>query len=261
MSEPRVPRPHVVVTGASTGIGRALARAFAADGADLTLVARRAEPLAALAAELPHRSHVAVHDLSDPARAADFLPAAEEALGPVRVLVNNAGVQVIGPTHEVDLEAAEQSLRINLSSPLALIRAVLPGMRERGGTIVNVTSMAALAPTPGMTWYNASKAGLAGASEALRGELKRTPVRVVTVYPGIIHDTDMARAALDRYQSDRLAVRMQPTGTADQLAAVVVRAVRRGSARVIWPRANALARHFPAATRAILDALTPLPEG
>jgi short-subunit dehydrogenase len=252
------PRPHVVVTGASAGIGEALARAWAAAGADLTLVARRRDRLDALAAELPTRVHVVALDLAHPAEAAAFLPEAEAALGPVAVLVNNAGLQVVGRTHALDVEAAERTVATNLLTPLRLVHAVLPGMLARNtGTIVNISSMAALAPTPGMTWYNAGKAGLAAASEALRGELRETGVRVVTVYPGIIGDTDMARAALHHYQG--LVVRLQPTGTAEQLAAVVVRAAERGAARVIWPRANALARHFPAVTRAMMDTFSPLP--
>lgn len=254
---------HVVVTGASAGIGEALARAYAARGCSLTLVARRREKLEALAASLPVRTHVVALDLSDPARAASFLPAAVEALGPVGILVNNAGLQLVGRTHLVDVEAAEQGLLTNLLTPLRLIHAVLPAMiAARSGTIVNIASMAALAPTPGMTWYNAGKGGLAAASEALRGELRGSGVSVVTVYPGIIAETDMARAGLERYGSaDSLAVRMQPTGTCAALARVVLRATDRGTARVIWPRANALARHFPAATRWMMDALTPLPVG
>ncbi|MEQ1508233.1 MAG: SDR family NAD(P)-dependent oxidoreductase [Myxococcota bacterium] len=252
---------HAVVTGASAGIGRAIAAALAAEGCALTLVARRREPLEALAASLPVRSRVVVHDLGDPTAAAAFLPDAEEALGPIGILVNNAGLQVVGRTHAIDIAAAEATVVTNLLSPLRLIHAVLPGMLARGsGAIVNVASMAALAPTPGMTWYNAGKGGLAAASEALRGELRGTGVDVLTVYPGIIPETAMAKAALDKFHGDQLLVRLQPTGTAEGLAAVVVRAIRRRSARVIWPRANAVARHFPAATRWAMDTFTPLPE-
>jgi short-subunit dehydrogenase len=252
---------HVVLTGASAGIGVALARALSAAGARLTLVARRREALEALAATLPTASRVVAHDLSIPADAASFLPDAVAAFGPVDALVNNAGVQVVGRTDTVDIEAAERSLATNLLSPLRLIHAVLPSMRERNaGTIVNVSSMAALAPTPGMTWYNASKAGIAAASEALRGELRETAIRVITVYPGIIPDTAMAKAALAQYRGDeQWIVRLQPTGTPEGLAGLVVRAMERGTARVIWPRANALARHFPAATRWVMDRMTPLP--
>jgi short-subunit dehydrogenase len=250
---------HVVVTGASAGLGEAFARAFAAEGCRLTLVARRRDRLEALAASLGGRAHVVAWDLSEPARAADWLAGAVAVHGPVDVLVNNAGLQVVGRTHTADVEAAERTVLTNLLSPLRLAHAVLPSMLERGaGTIVNVASLAALAPTPGMTWYNAGKAGLAAASEALRGELRGTGVNVVTVYPGIIPDTDMAKAALHVYDGGAsIAIRIQPTGTPAGLATVVLDAVKRRRARVIYPKVNSVARHFPAATRWALDAFTP----
>ena len=250
---------HVVVTGASTGIGAALARALSAAGARVTLVARRKVALDALAAELPGPAHVLARDLVD--LDVSWLADAEAALGPVDVLVNNAGVQVIGRTHTVDLEQADRSLTLNLTVPLRLIRTVLPSMVERGhGTIVNIASMAALAPTPGMTWYNAGKGGLAAASEALRGELQGTGVDVCTVYPGLITDTDMGKHGMAAYQADQsLAIRMQPQGSAADLAEVILTALQRRRARVIWPRANALARHFPATTRWVMDTFSPLP--
>lgn len=244
---------HVVVTGASTGIGAALARAFSAAGARVTLVARRKQALEALAAELGGPSRVVARDLTD----LDTSWLDDD----IDVLVNNAGVQVIGRTHAIDLEQAERSLVLNLTVPLRLARTVLPTMVERGhGTIVNIASMAALAPTPGMTWYNAGKGGLAAASEAMRGELQGTGVDVCTVYPGLITDTDMGIHGMERYQADQnLAIRLQPQGSAADLAQVILRALERRRPRVIWPRANVLARHFPATTRWVLDTFTPLP--
>lgn len=249
---------HVIVTGASSGIGESLARAFAADGADLTLVARRAERLHALAAALGPRGrvNVVVADLSDPERATEVVAAAIAALGPVDVLVNNAGVQIVGATTATDPAEGERLLATNLMTPLRLTRAVLPSMIARGaGTIVDVASMAALAPTPGMTWYNASKAGLAAASEAMRGELRGTGVHVLTVYPGII-DTPMADAAIVRAEPSRMLA-LQPHGDPDVLASLVTRAVRTRRARVVYPRVNWLARWFPGATRCLLDRYTP----
>jgi short-subunit dehydrogenase len=247
---------HIVVTGASSGIGAALVQAFSTAGAAVTLIARRLEAMRALAGELGSPTHVARCDLSVPETCAAWIPEAIAALGPIDVLINNAGVQVIDPTHLVDVEAGERSLALNLVAPLRLTRAVLPSMLERGrGTIVNITSMAALAPTPGMTYYNASKAGLAAASEALRGELLRTPVNVVTVYPGIIQ-TDMATPGLARYGTSR-ALAAQPRGDALVLAQLVVGAVHRGRARVIYPRFNALARSFPGITRWVMDHFSP----
>lgn len=247
---------HVVVTGASAGIGRGLARGFAAIGADLTLVARSEDKLQSLASEVSTRTHVVPRDLSDAATATDWLPGAEAALGPVDVLINNAGVQIIGPTAETDIEAAERLLVLDLHVPLRLTRAVLPSMLERrAGTIVDIASMAALAPTPGMTWYNAAKAGLAGASEAMRGELRRQGVHVVTVYPGII-PTDMGTKGLAKYEKSRM-LGLQPQGDVDTLARLVVRAVQKHRPRVIYPRFNATARMFPGITRWVMDRFTP----
>ncbi len=249
---------HIAITGASSGIGAALARELAAlPGVRLTLVARRKPLLEQLAAELKVPALVVPHDLGDPAHAADWIAAAEQANGPIDILVNNAGVQVVGPSATIDIEKAEEVLRVDLLSPLRLTRAVLPAMlARRSGVIVDVSSMAALAPTPGMTWYNAAKAGLAAASESLRGELRGTGVHVVTVYPGIIGETDMARAALTKYEISK-AVSAQPVGTAAGLARLVRVAIEKRQARVIYPRVNTLARWFPAPTRWLLDHFTP----
>lgn len=249
---------HIAITGASSGIGAALARELAKAGHDLTLVARREDRLRALADELkPAKVHVAVHDLGDLARAVDWIDGAEAALGPIDVLINNAGVQIVAPTVSVDPEEGERVLTVDLLAPLRLTRAVLPAMLARKrGTIVDVASMAALAPTPGMTHYNAAKAGLAAASEALRGELRGTGVHVVTVYPGIIDSTDMAQAALEKYEPSRLTAAF-PRGSEIVLAQKVRRAIERGEARVIYPRSGALSRWLPGPTRWLMDRLTP----
>ncbi|MBK6518611.1 MAG: SDR family NAD(P)-dependent oxidoreductase [Polyangiaceae bacterium] len=249
---------HIAITGASSGIGAAYARHFAAKGHKLTLVARREEHLKKLARALGAANvHVAIHDLADPKQAAAWIPAAEAALGPIDVLVNNAGVQIVGRTHEVDPDEAERLFAIDLLSPLRLTRAVLPAMIARGaGTIVDVASMAALAPTPGMTYYNAAKAGLAAASESLRGELRGTGVHIVTVYPGIIGSTDMAKAALEKYEPSAI-VSAFPQGTEERLAELTLRAIERRVDRVIYPRSGVLSRWFPGTTRWVLDRLTP----
>jgi short-subunit dehydrogenase len=249
---------HIVITGASSGIGAALARELGRAGHSLTLVARRKELLVKLALEIgANRTHVVAHDLSDSARATDWLEGAESALGPVDVLINNAGVQIVGATESVDADEGDRLLATDLLSPLRLTRAVLPGMIARGrGTIVDVASMASLAPTPGMTHYNAAKAGLAAASEALRGELRGTGVHVVTVYPGIIETTDMAKAAIDKYEPSFLLART-PRGNDRELARRVRRAIEKKRARVIYPVSGVWARWFPTLTRFVMDRLTP----
>ena len=112
---------HVAITGASSGIGEALAREYMAKGASLTLVARRAERLQALASEAPDRTHVVVADLSIVERATDWIAAAERQLGPIDVLVNNAGASMVHPTVATDWGEAEALLRLNVLTPFNTI--------------------------------------------------------------------------------------------------------------------------------------------
>jgi short-subunit dehydrogenase len=243
---------HIVITGASSGIGAALARELATlPNAKLSLVARRRALLEELARSLPCEVVVIERDLSkNDERATDWLP--ED----VDVLVNNAGVQVIGRTAAIDVEKGEASVALNLLTPLRLTRAVLPGMlAKKSGTIVDIASMAALAPTPGMTYYNASKAGLAAASEALRGELRGSGVNVVTVYPGIVA-TDMAEQGLAAY-GNNLALRLQPKGTTSGLAAIVKHAILRKHARVVYPRSYFFVRWMGPVVRWFMDRFAP----
>src|SRR4030095_2258424 len=111
------------------------------------------------------------------------------------VLVNNAGIQIVQRVTETDWSAAERLLHLDLHVPLRLTTLVLRRMiPRRSGTIVDISSMAALAPTPGMYFYNAAKAGLAAASEGLRAEMKPHGIHVVTVYPGPVRsDMEAAR--------------------------------------------------------------------
>ncbi len=253
---------HVAITGASSGIGASLARELARHGHSLTLVARRQDRLRAVADEIaPAASGAKVRvvpwDLSDVKAAAGWVDAAEDALGPIDVLVNNAGVQIVAPTSTVDPDEADTLFGVDLLAPLRLTRAVLPRMiARRSGTIVDVASMAALAPTPGMTHYNAAKAGLAAASESLRGELRGTGVHVVTVYPGIIASTEMAQAAMEKFVESKL-LESFPRGTEEELSRLVRVAIERKHARVIYPRSGALSRWFPATTRWLMDRFTP----
>ena len=249
---------HAVVTGASSGIGEAIARALAARGYALTLVARRAELLDGLKASLGVPVQVFARDLSDFERAAEFLAPAEATFGPVDVLVNNAGVQYLGIFADFDPAQGEHLLRLNLFTPLRLTRAVLPGMIGRGrGAIVDIASLAAIAPTPYMTYYNASKAGLAAASESLRAEVAGSGVHVVTVYPGPV-DTAMGQAGYAAY-GDSLAVKATPMGTPEIMAQQVIEALDNRIDRLIYPKAYWPARWFPGTTRWFLDRFTPRP--
>jgi short-subunit dehydrogenase len=249
---------HVLITGASSGIGEAIAHEYASRGASVTLVARRRDRLDAIAARAAAgQAHVIECDLSDPARAPGVVAEAERALGPLDVLVNNAGVQILGPAHESDWDAGERLLRLNVLAPMRMTRAALPGMIARKrGAIVDVASLAGIAPPPGMWFYNASKGALAAASEGLRAEVAPHGVHVVTVYPGPVK-SDMESAARAAYDMSSSMARTVPTGTPDVLARLIADAVERRRPRVVYPRVYGLSRLFPNATRWLVDTFTP----
>lgn len=245
---------HVAITGASSGIGEALAREFASQGASVSLIARRKDLLDLIAASLSTPCFVKSVDLVDHENSTHWISEAEAKLGFIDVLINNAGMQIVAPVEETDAAAGEAVLRLNLLTPLRLTQAVLPAMLRRGsGTLVDVASMAGIAPTPGMHHYNAAKGGIAAASEALRGELRGTGVHVVTVYPGPV-STALANASFEKYGND---MKWMPTGTSQELARRIRRAVEKRQARVIYPRVYAFSRYFPAVTRILLDRFTP----
>lgn len=245
---------HVAVTGASSGIGEAIAREMASRGAKVSLVARRAELLETLAGELGTETSIHAKDLMDLERCTEWIGEAEAKLGPIDVLVNNAGMQIVAPVEETEPAYGERCIILNLMAPLRMIHAVLPAMLgRRGGTIVNIASLAAITPTPGMTYYNASKGGFAAASEAMRGELLQTGVTVVTVYPGPVK-TAMADKAVETYGEVPSAL---PVGTTEGLARVVRRAITSKRARVVYPRSYHVARWFPGTSRWVTDRMTP----
>jgi short-subunit dehydrogenase len=248
--------PHVVVTGASSGIGEAIAREYMSRGAKVTLIARRRDRLVKLAEGAKERTHIVQADLGDPETAFSWIDEAENEMGPIDVLINNAGVQIVQSVLETAWEDAERLLVLDLHTPLRLTQLVLRRMVPRGtGTIVDIASMAAIAPTPGMFFYNAAKAGLAAASEGLRAEMRPHGIHVVTVYPGPV-TSDMEMAARAAYE-ERASAKYAPTGAPEVLARMIANAVDKKRPRVVYPRLYSLSRHFPNATRWALDALTP----
>jgi short-subunit dehydrogenase len=247
---------HVAITGASSGIGAALAREFGTREHVVTLVARRRALLEELAGTLAAKTHVAVADLSDTTHCRDWIAAAELALGPIDVLINNAGSTMVRRFVDIDVDDAERMLRLDLVNPLRLTRAVLPAMiARRSGTIVDVCSVAAFAALLGTTYYAAAKAGLAAASEVLRGELRGTGVHVVTVYPGPIR-TAMSTQAFDSFE-DHWTKRLAAEAAPEKLAVKIRQAVEQRRSRVIFPGGYRLVRHVPNVTRWLLDRFTP----
>ncbi|HSQ66575.1 MAG TPA: SDR family NAD(P)-dependent oxidoreductase [Polyangiaceae bacterium] len=248
---------HIVITGASSGIGAALARELGDDPADtLTLIARRREATERVARGLAAKCFVVTHDLSDEGVATSWIAEAEEQGGPIDVMINNAGVENIGYAYDADPDQGLSLLRTNVLSPMLIARALLPAMIARhGGTIVNIASVAAFAAMPLQAWYGASKAALATFSEVLHAEVARHGVNVVTVYPGPIK-TAMSDAAYEVYGGRKGVVGLLPEGSPVRLARLVRRAIERKRARVVYPSFYELGRLMPWLARWLGDRTT-----
>jgi 3-oxoacyl-[acyl-carrier protein] reductase len=210
-----------LVTGASGGIGAAIARQLHGQGATIVLAGRRRDALAALADALGERTRVAVAELAEP-QAAEQLIAAADAGGGVDVLINNAGLTRDNLALRMKDEDWQTVLDVNLSAGFRLIRASLRGMmRRRWGRIVNVTSVVALTGNPGQANYAAAKAGMIGMTKSLAAEVASRGITVNCIAPGFI-ETPMTDA-LSEQQRARLLERV-PVGRlgsgADVAAAV-----------------------------------------
>ncbi len=193
-----------LVTGAGRGIGRAIALAFAREGADVALVARTPAQLEAVAAEARGlgRSAVALPcDVAERAQVDAAVAAAARALGPVAILVNNAGIADSAKIGDVDDATWERHLRVNLTAAFYASRAVLPAMRAaRWGRIVNVASTAARRGFPYVAPYVAAKHGLLGLTRALAVELVDAGITVNAICPGFAA-TDLTRESARRIQA------------------------------------------------------------
>ena len=183
-------RQTVLITGASSGIGAALAHCFARDGHRLVLVARRADKLQSLADELKResgaRAEVWPADLAQPGAAADLVAQLQRKRRRVDVLVNNAGVLEQGAFAGQGAATHQALIDLNVSALTALLAAVLPGMQRRGfGRVLNVASIASFQPVPGLATYAATKAYVLSLSESLAEELRDSGITVTALCPGI----------------------------------------------------------------------------
>lgn len=192
-----------IVTGASAGIGRELAKFFAADGHDVIVVARRRERLEELAAEIREKHDVQVHietaDLSDPTSPDDLYQRVCEAGLEVDFLVNNAGLGSNGKFWELDPQGEVGQIQVNVTSLVHLTRLFLPPMVERDfGRVLNIASTAGFQPGPYMSTYYATKAFVLSFSQGIAHELKGTGVTVTAHCPGATESEFAAVAGNDK---------------------------------------------------------------
>jgi short-subunit dehydrogenase len=224
----------VLITGASSGIGRAIAEQAAASGARLALIARRAQELEAVAGrarELGAEAHVIVCDVGERDAALDAVAHAESLLGGVDVAVINAGVGRHATLVEHDLADAERLLRVNVLGALYFAHALAPRMLARGeGWLVFMASIAGLLPVPGEAVYSASKFALVGLAEALSIELDPS-VHVLTVCPGAVRTDYVPETEIDRMPETAQRTAIAP----EEVARATFEALADGKTRVIVP--------------------------
>jgi NADP-dependent 3-hydroxy acid dehydrogenase YdfG len=221
-----------VVTGASSGIGEATVRALSAAGASVALGARRADRLEAIAEGLEGPSLVREVDVSDEEQAGALIRAAHDELGGLHILVNNAGVMLLGPVAGADTDEWRRMIEVNLLGLLYCTHAALPVMEAAGGgDIVNVSSVAGRRADAGAAVYNMTKFGVHAFSEALRQEALHVGIRVTTVAPGFVetelqgHNTN----PLVRRATERAREQIGEVLKAEDIAAEIVHTVTRPS--------------------------------
>ena len=214
---------NALVTGASGGIGAAIAKALHGAGATVALSGTRIEPLNALAAELGDRAHVLACNLSD-AEAVDALPKqAVEVMGSLDILVNNAGVTKDNLFMRMSDDDWASVVNINLTSTMRLCRGAIRGMmKARWGRIINVSSVVGTTGNPGQANYAASKAGMVGMSKSIAAEVASRGITVNCIAPGFIA-TAMTDKLSDAQKSGILAaIPAGRMGEADEIAAAAL---------------------------------------
>ncbi|WP_321503770.1 3-oxoacyl-[acyl-carrier-protein] reductase [Breoghania sp.] len=212
-----------LVTGATGGIGEAIARTLHARGATVTLSGTRQEKLDALAADLGERVHVAAANLSSREAVDGLVPAAEAAMGGLDILVNNAGITRDNIFMRMKDEEWDQVLEVNLTSIFRITRAAIKGMmKRRYGRIIGITSIVGVTGNPGQVNYSAAKAGLIGMSKSLAREVASRNITVNTIAPGFI-----ATAMTDELNEKQREAILQTIpagrlGTGDEIASAAL---------------------------------------
>jgi NAD(P)-dependent dehydrogenase (short-subunit alcohol dehydrogenase family) len=266
----RWPGRVVVITGGSRGLGLVLARELSARGARVALLARDEAELARAKATLPPTaSAITVPcDVRDAHQALAAIGVVVDTWGRLDVLVNNAGVIVSAPFVETNDDDFRALLDVHLWGTLHMTRAALPHLTRPGARIVNVASIGGRLPVPHLSAYCASKFAQAGLSSVMAAELRASPVRVVTVYPGLMRTGSHLNAQFKGDLRAEFAV-FTAAGTlpvvsmgAERAARIIVRATERGRAEVVLPflvrRVAMVAGLMPRATLRVLAAVNRL---
>ena len=236
---------HALVTGASSGIGEALALELGARGAKVTVAARRVEKLESVVNAIREQggeANAIRADLSLPGSGLELARRVRDDFGHVDILVNNAGVSG-GVSQFVEKNPAEirECIEVNFAQPMALTHQLIPGMVERGyGCLVSVATASVFFPTNLASVYIATKRALASIDEVLRIELAGSGVHVLTVYPGPV-DTPMLTKLMATDQ--RAAMVLGPfKGTTDKLAKLTAKAIERKRNSIVYPMQFGLGR-------------------
>jgi NAD(P)-dependent dehydrogenase (short-subunit alcohol dehydrogenase family) len=200
-----------LVTGGSKGIGRAIALAFAEHGSDVAIAARGAEALERTRREIEKRGRRALAvsvDLSRPQEIEQLQARVQQELGPVDVLVNNAGTGEAGGLATLPREQYDRVFDLNLWAPLRLAQLCYPGMQGRGGgVVINIASNDGLRPEPGVGAYGATKAALINLTQQMAMEWAPDGIRVVCIAPGLVR-TELAAPLVAHYESQGMQINM-----------------------------------------------------
>lgn len=227
-----------VVTGASAGIGRAIARELASAGCTVALLARGQDALELLQRELTKAGATALAiscDLGDASAVRTALAKVETELGPVDILINNVGAGTFKPLHQMSAQECDIAIQLPLLPALTAVHALVPGMRARGvGHIVNLTSPAGIFPLPFMVPYTSARHAMVGLSESLYEELRGTGVGVSLVCPAQVNTGYFERNDADMGWYPKISS-LFPVSEPEQVARRVVIAIRKNQREVVFP--------------------------
>ncbi len=225
----------VLITGASTGIGEALARLFAAEGAKLALAARSLDKLEALARSLDSGAIPIQADMTDPTAIREMVWLTTERFGRVDILINNAGVGMYASFVDAPPEQIEHLIRTNWLGPMHAVQAVVPHMRKQGGgQIINISSVAGKISIPWMAAYCSTKFALNALSYGLRMELENENIQVISVCPGRIKTP-----FTDNAYKDSMTRALRPGGiSAERVARAVLKASIANKREIVVPASN-----------------------